>query len=205
MWLASIVRIQSSDLPHSSCMLPTIRSVYTSNIASVSSICIVWVFCSTYVIHKMHESCCILLYSYHTDIGTSVQNLSSSPSTALLILRFQANFLAKLLSQITGIWSKSFSDLSLWSMLFRSLCITSAASVIWTIHAWIQNINISYSGKVWRGENLANLYCLIEFAKKVWRINITRSAKKLLIVSTNLDGFSLANHGQFAKFAKPSC
>ena len=35
--------------------------------------------------------------------------------------------------------------------------------------------------------------------KKVWRIN--RSANRLLIVSTNLDGFSLVNHGQFAKLS----
>ena len=35
--------------------------------------------------------------------------------------------------------------------------------------------------------------------KKVWRIN--RSANRLLIVRTNLDGFNLANHGRFTKFA----
>ena len=35
---------------------------------------------------------------------------------------------------------------------------------------------------------------------KVWRIN--RSANRLFIVSTNLDDFSLVNHGRFAKFAK---
>ena len=33
--------------------------------------------------------------------------------------------------------------------------------------------------------------------EKVWWFN--RSAKRLLIVSTNLDGFSLVNYGQFAK------
>ena len=38
--------------------------------------------------------------------------------------------------------------------------------------------------------------------KKVWQIN--RSANRLLIVSTNLDGFSLVNHGRFTKFAKLS-
>ena len=37
----------------------------------------------------------------------------------------------------------------------------------------------------------------------IWRIN--RSANRLLIVSTNLDAFNLANHGRFAKFAKLSC
>ena len=39
-------------------------------------------------------------------------------------------------------------------------------------------------------------------AKKVWRMN--RSAKGLLIVTITLDGFSLANHRPFAKFAKLS-
>ena len=38
--------------------------------------------------------------------------------------------------------------------------------------------------------------------KKVWRIN--RSANRLLIVSTNLDSFSLANHRRFTTFAKLS-
>ena len=37
---------------------------------------------------------------------------------------------------------------------------------------------------------------------KVWQIN--KSANRLLIVSTNLDGFSLVNQGQFSKFAKLS-
>ena len=38
--------------------------------------------------------------------------------------------------------------------------------------------------------------------KKVWRMN--RSAKGLLIVTTNLDGFILLNWRRFAKFNKPS-
>ena len=37
---------------------------------------------------------------------------------------------------------------------------------------------------------------------KILRIN--RSANRLLIISTNLDGFGLANHGQFAKFTNVS-
>ena len=41
---------------------------------------------------------------------------------------------------------------------------------------------------------------LKHLVKKVWRIN--RSENRLLIVSTDLDDFSLANHGQFAKFTK---
>ena len=48
---------------------------------------------------------------------------------------------------------------------------------------------IPYSGKVWRGECLANLPSV--WWKKVWRMN--RSAKGLLMVTTGLDGFSLAN------------
>ena len=40
------------------------------------------------------------------------------------------------------------------------------------------------------------------FKQKVWQMNT--SAKGLLIVNTNLDGFRLPNHRQFAKFAKLS-
>ena len=38
--------------------------------------------------------------------------------------------------------------------------------------------------------------------EKVWQMN--RSAKGLLIVTTTLDGFSLANRRRFAKFTKLS-
>ena len=41
--------------------------------------------------------------------------------------------------------------------------------------------------------------CLV---KESWQIN--RLANRLLIVSTNLDDFSLPNHRQFTKFAKLS-
>ena len=59
------------------------------------------------------------------------------------------------------------------------------------------------AGKFGRGM-FGELTLLSIWRKKVWRIN--RSANKLLIVSigTNLDGFSLANRGQFVKFAKLS-
>ena len=46
-------------------------------------------------------------------------------------------------------------------------------------------------GKVWGIDSSR------AFGKKVWQINI--STNRLLIISTNLDGFSLANHGRFAK------
>ena len=62
--------------------------------------------------------------------------------------------------------------------------------------------SILYSGKVWWGECLANLLFSSVWRKKVWRMN--RSAKGLLIVTTTLDGFSLANHRRFTKFAKLS-
>ena len=50
---------------------------------------------------------------------------------------------------------------------------------------------ILYSGKVWRGSSANRLFSSI-WQKKVRRIN--SSAYRLLIVITNLDGFSLANH-----------
>ena len=66
------------------------------------------------------------------------------------------------------------------------------------------------------GGSLANQLFSSIWQKKVWRIN--RSAYRLLIVITNLDGFSLANHVQFnldgfslanhvqfTEFAKLSC
>ena len=61
---------------------------------------------------------------------------------------------------------------------------------------------LPYSGKVWRGECLANLLFSSVWQKKVWRMN--RSAKGLLIVATTLDGFSLTNRRRFNKFTKLS-
>ena len=61
---------------------------------------------------------------------------------------------------------------------------------------------LPYSGKVWRAECLANLLFSSVWRKKVWRMNI--SAKGLSMVTTNSDGFSLANRRRFAKFAKLS-
>ena len=53
------------------------------------------------------------------------------------------------------------------------------------------------------GQNVWRIYSFQAFGeKKVWRIN--RSAKGLSMVTTNLDGFSLANRIRFAKFAKLS-
>ena len=46
------------------------------------------------------------------------------------------------------------------------------------------------------GKSLVNLLFWV-FSKKVWWIN--RSAKRLLIVSTNLDGFGLLNHMQMIR------
>ena len=66
----------------------------------------------------------------------------------------------------------------------------------------LNSFSIPYSGKVWQGESLVNWLCSSLWWKKVWRIN--RSANRLLLVSTNLDGFNLANYGQFTKFAKLS-
>ena len=62
--------------------------------------------------------------------------------------------------------------------------------------------HIPYSGKVWQGETLAISPFLSIWRKKVWRMN--SSANRLSIVTTNLYGFSLANHRRFAKFVKLS-
>ena len=49
------------------------------------------------------------------------------------------------------------------------------------------------------GGSLANWLLLSIWWKNVWRIN--RSANRLLIVSTNLDGFSLVKYGWFTKLS----
>ena len=78
--------------------------------------------------------------------------------------------------------------------------ITCLARVMWFYSELDKKANTSpHSRKVWRGETLANWFFLSLWQKKVWRIN--RSANRLFIVSTNLDGFSLANHGWFAKLS----
>ena len=53
--------------------------------------------------------------------------------------------------------------------------------------------HIPYSGKVWRRENLANFTVMSVWRGKVWRMD--RFSHKVIIISKNLDGFSLANHG----------
>ena len=63
----------------------------------------------------------------------------------------------------------------------------------------VSEFPVPYGGKIWLGKNLANRLISSIWQKKVWRIN--RSANRILIVSTNLDGFSLVNHGWFTKFA----
>ena len=63
------------------------------------------------------------------------------------------------------------------------------------------NIHIA---TVWRerlaGGNFGKLTRFEHLRKKLWRIN--RSVNRLLIISTNLAGFSLANHGRFAKICQ---
>ena len=58
--------------------------------------------------------------------------------------------------------------------------------------------NVPYSAKAWWAECLGNLLFFL-WRKKAWEMN--RSAKGLLMVTTNLDGFSLANHRRFTKSA----
>ena len=50
---------------------------------------------------------------------------------------------------------------------------------------------ITYSGKVWQGETLENLFLLSVWQRRVWRMN--RLRHKVIIITTALDGFSLAN------------
>ena len=61
---------------------------------------------------------------------------------------------------------------------------------------------LPYSGKVWQRESLANSLVMSVWQGKVWRMH--RFSHKVIIISKNLDGFSLGNYEQFAKFAKLS-
>ena len=58
---------------------------------------------------------------------------------------------------------------------------------------------IPYSGKVFQGKKFGEITLFRHLAKN---FGINRSAKRLLIVSTNLDDFGLVNHRQFTNFAK---
>ena len=64
----------------------------------------------------------------------------------------------------------------------------------------MQNFVYHISGKFGRGK-VWQIYFLQAFGKKVWQLN--RSARRILIVSTNLDGFSLANHRLFTELFPP--
>ena len=75
------------------------------------------------------------------------------------------------------------------------------------------NINLNYTkcnhsythrmeGKFGVGEKFGKLTRFEHLAKESLVNN--RSANRLLMISTNLDGFSLANHGRFAKFTNVS-
>ena len=77
------------------------------------------------------------------------------------------------------------NDITLAWMLYKSILMSTY---------------ISYHRNVWWGESLTNWLFLSIWWKKVWQIN--RLTNRLLIVSTNLDGFSLVNHRRFAKFPK---
>ena len=83
------------------------------------------------------------------------------------------------------------------------LVISSITLLFWRYIIFITNSYCCmYNEKVWWGESLANWLFLNIWRKKVWRIN--RSANRLLIESTTLNDFSLANHGRFIKFIKLS-
>ena len=70
------------------------------------------------------------------------------------------------------------------------------------MYCFSRYLDLSYSGKVWQAECLANLLFSSIWRKKVWRMN--RLAKGLSMVTTNLDGLSLVKRRRFAKFAKLS-
>ena len=77
---------------------------------------------------------------------------------------------------------------NLWVFLSTKLLI-----FVYIASKYICHKNISFSRKIWQ-------ISFLSIWQKVWQVN--RSAKNLLIVTSNLDGFSLVNHGGFAKLSR---
>ena len=70
--------------------------------------------------------------------------------------------------------------------------LLTCMAITWLSHGIVLSLFVAlYSGKVWQGKGLVNLL-FSSIWKNVWSIN--RSSKRLVIVSTNLDRFSLVNH-----------
>ena len=78
-----------------------------------------------------------------------------------------------------------------WDNIY-ALCIICMQSIVYH----------TYFGKIWQQESLENLLSSSIWQKKFGKL-IARSTKSILIVSTNLDGFNLANHRLFAKHSLP--
>jgi len=72
---------------------------------------------------------------------------------------------------------------------------SGSQNVSWPIKFEVlhNQVNIPCSGKVWWWKSLENSLILSILQKKVWQMN--RFNQKVIIVSRNLDCFSLANHG----------
>ena len=100
----------------------------------------------------------------------------------------------------------------MWSVLERLyfyVGVSNPVSVGYAIYA--NSYVVSFILRV-----LTNFMAILPYSGKVWRIDehltierfgkliVNRSPYRLLIVSTNLGGFSLANHRRFAKFIKLS-
>ena len=114
-------------------------------------------------------------------------------------------------SFVTGFWkTNQLVPLSLFYFILLAQLMPTFVHYTSTVllpglvnwSALLERILILYGGKLWQGESLVNWLVSSIWWKKVWWID--RSVNRLLIISTNLDGFSLANHGRFAKFAKVS-
>ena len=87
------------------------------------------------------------------------------------------------------------------SSLSKLLCIcTPVLSCLVCVCTYIWNVIqlFLYIAEKFGRETFSKFAFFKHLSKKVWWIN--RSAKRLLIVNTNLDGLSLENHEQFDKF-----
>ena len=89
-------------------------------------------------------------------------------------------------------------------MYVHTMCIIMLCSYSTQGYTYLtfMQCTILYRRKAWQGKNLVKLL-FSGIWQKVKHMN--RSGIKLLMVTTNLDDYNLANHKQFITFARFSC
>ena len=102
------------------------------------------------------------------------------------------------------VWGLCISHTHYWSPTHQ-LYTYNWCSKNWGMQAICDSLYAGYEIRCCIAGKFGSNKCLVKVdGLRFWRWQINRLAKKLLIVTSNLDGFSLANCWWFAKFAKLS-